>query len=1638
MKIKFERGTIMKKKISYLLLLSLFFNMFSGITILRVSAEEEIPVLWYQFEEGADASTVVNSGTGEEIDGTLQGGTSFGEGNTTGSAVYFDGASGYINMGTSEDLQPEIGTISYWYKKTEDTLAGTENILVWAKPDGTWNGEGWYLTIKDQNNEPNRPVLLMTDSNSSAAVIGDVDEFYQKDEWVHVAITINSNTNEVSIYRNGEEQEVATSGTPTITATTDTKYMGFNSTGYGGGYLSGALDDFRIYNRELSSSEIFELYEGKEVTVPEKVRVTGVTLDQETVSMEIGDTQKLETTVAPDDATNKNVIWETSDSSIVTVDEKGNITAVKTGAVTITVTTEDGEYKDTCEVAVQEQEDSSLNSSLELELKFDNNVEDTSANTIGAEWHGAEAAYVTGINGSAVRFNGMDNYIDLGTASTLQPENLTVSCWVKPEETISGEHMLVWNKPSGNYAGEGWYLSILDDSNPLKISTGTNPQESYASGDRSEFFPVNEWTHIAVTYDNETGDVSIFRNGLAQEVAYINKGSGIISNDTDHKYIGFNSPGYGGGYANVDIDEFKIYSMVATTEDIRHIYKAEGGNIADEDIAQLDLDQISVPTETRGDITLPTEGKNGSSISWESSNSDIISNTGVVARPSKDTAVILTATVSYGTATKLQEYTVTVKKLSQSIEQLQEFDMEEVIVTDPYYVNAFEKDVTYLEELESDRLLAGFRDVAGLEQKAERYGGWENTMIQGHTLGHYISALAHAYKNSKKDADLNKELKNRIDYIISELKDCQDANGNGYLFATEETHFDIIEGKASGSNWVPWYTMHKILSGLIDVYNYEGNETALEIASDLGDWIYNRASQWDSTTRSRVLSVEYGGMNDCLYELYKLTNDENHLTAAHIFDEDSLFTSLYNGNDVLANIHANTTIPKLIGALNRYRTLGEDEEFYLSASEQFWRMVVEDHTYITGGNSENEHFREAEILDGYRDAVNNETCNSYNMLKLTRDLFKVTGDVKYADFYERSLINEIMASQNPETGMATYFKAMGTGYFKVFGSQTHHFWCCTGTGMENFVKLNDSLYYHTDTDLYVNLYLSSTLNWEEKGLILTQEADLPASDKVNFVIDAAPAEPVNLKFRYPAWIAEGKEIAVLVNGETMDVETEGGYITISRVWSAGDEIELTLPMEVQISRLSDNEDAVAFTYGPVVLSAGLGTEDMTTASHGIQVLKATKNVSIKDYILLKTDTIEEWIDDLKNNIVKTDGEVEFTLRNTDEDDNLVFTPHYKRYEDRYGIYFYLVEKDSETFQETILANKKSDKLEDATIDVVQITNDQHELQHNLQGNSEGGSFGGYNLRHANTGQSSTDGFGWFSYDMKVDPSVMNYLVAKYYSGDVGRTFNIYIDDHLLKEETVEEKNPTDFYDARYEIPSEWIEGKEQVTVKFANRGASFVGGVFDKLYILKDYDTDVSFETVTIDGEAASLSDHIYTSVVPANNTAVNITFTLSSKNALVYVDDILIDDTMARKIDLAGNTTTLNVKVVAEDEVTEGKYTVVIEKKEEETGGKPFAIVTEGNLDRTDGLRAVIEVDPVEGVNTHQGTEVVLFQLMKGNTPVSIVALERNILSSEQFTAYFNVDPSDSTYTVRTFVLDSFHSDLSAPVSLANQETLN
>lgn len=640
------------------------------------------------------------------------------------------------------------------------------------------------------------------------------------------------------------------------------------------------------------------------------------------------------------------------------------------------------------------------------------------------------------------------------------------------------------------------------------------------------------------------------------------------------------------------------------------------------------------------------------------------------------------------------------KATYENLSDLSAFQLGDIRLTDDYFVNATEKETQYLLSFDVKKLLAGFRETAGIDtQGATRYPGWEDSLIGGHTLGHYITACVQAYQSANTTDTHKEKLLSVITAIIDSLKECQDKVGTGFIFGAKltdkggiEAQFNNVEDNKAdifSEAWVPWYTMHKLIAGIVSVAELQDETSkavsakALKAASDLGDWTYERASKWSDTVRYTVLGIEYGGMNDCLYDLYKLTNKKEHAEAAHLFDEEALFEKVLNaksGDHVLDNLHANTTIPKFLGALNRYVVFRNDPsvdvDIYLRYAKAFWNLVVNDHTYITGGNSEWEHFGPDGVLDSERTNANCETCNAYNMLKLTKRLYMITGDVKYVDYYENTFLNSILPSQNPETGMTTYFQPMATGYFKVFSTQFTKFWCCTGSGMENFSKLGESLYYHKNTTLVVNQFISSELNWSEQGIKVTQETKIPVTNDSVFTISVPDGKTadITIALRLPDWLAF--DASIRINGVEYSYTSNNGYAFVSGPFADGTKLTITLPMEIKAFSLPDNENVYAFKYGPVVLSALLGTEDMSVSTTGIDVTIPVSKLIATDYTSSGTDsitvpakTVKAFIDHINEYMVRdrTADELIFRLKNKDTD--LTFVTHYSQYLQRYGIYW---------------------------------------------------------------------------------------------------------------------------------------------------------------------------------------------------------------------------------------------------------------------------------------------------------------------------------------------------------------------------------
>ena len=611
---------------------------------------------------------------------------------------------------------------------------------------------------------------------------------------------------------------------------------------------------------------------------------------------------------------------------------------------------------------------------------------------------------------------------------------------------------------------------------------------------------------------------------------------------------------------------------------------------------------------------------------------------------------------------------------------ISDYTVSSVSAEGDFFENALEKEIDYLMSLDPERLLVNFRKNAGILTDLEPYGGWENSLIGGHTMGHYLTALSQAYVNAATPSSDRKKIYGRITELIDGLAECQRKNGflwgASFLSVNVEEQFDNVEkGRCDifKEAWVPWYTMHKILEGLISVYAETGYQPSLDIACRLGDWVCDRTKKWNDDTRRTVLSIEYGGMNDAMYDLYALTGEKKYADAAHVFDEDALFERIRSGGlNVLNNLHANTTIPKVIGAMKRWLVLGDKAgDEYLETAEIFWQTVIDHHTYATGGNSEWEHFGEDDVLNRERTNCNCETCNVYNMLKLTKYLFDATGDKKYADYYENAFINHIMASQNPETGMTTYFQAMATGYFRTYSTPTDSFWCCTGSGMENMTKLGDGIYFNRGGDIIVNMYLSSVLEDPTLGLKITQTSDIPESDVAKFELSLKEPKEFALMLRVPDWAAG--DISLTVNGESCEFAEEAGYAVIKRKWKDGDAVEVKIPLALKALNLQDGVYTLCFKYGPVLLAAKLSDENMSTTYTGMSVIIPEKTTVQNDTLILNEGILPKDVKAEPAKYFKKGEGLSFEFEAVSEP--MEFVPYYSLYNTRYGIYWRLKEAE---------------------------------------------------------------------------------------------------------------------------------------------------------------------------------------------------------------------------------------------------------------------------------------------------------------------------------------------------------------------------
>ena len=588
------------------------------------------------------------------------------------------------------------------------------------------------------------------------------------------------------------------------------------------------------------------------------------------------------------------------------------------------------------------------------------------------------------------------------------------------------------------------------------------------------------------------------------------------------------------------------------------------------------------------------------------------------------------------------------------------FSIKQVRLRAGPFLRAAEVNRRYMMSLDPERLLHMFRVTAGLPSSAAPLGGWEQpgNELRGHFTGHYLSACALA------SASLGDEsFKTRGDHLVADLAKCQTALGNGYLSAFPETFFDRL--RAGTNVWAPFYTLHKIMAGLLDMHVFCENRQALDVLKGMADWTRRWVDPLGEAQMSRVLEREYGGMNDVLYNLFAITGDRSYRQLASRFDHERIFAPLAEGRDELKGLHVNTQIPKIIGAARRYEIVG-DSRFH-DIADYFWREVTARRSYCTGGTSNGERWgsdpgKLASELSGYTQ----ECCCTYNMLKLTRHVFSWTADPRCADYYERALFNGILGTQHPDDGMTLYYVSLASGYWKMFGLPLDAFWCCTGSGIESFAKLGDSIYFHDDEGLYVNLFVASELDWQEKGVRIIQETSFPESDTTTLTLQCSKPTRMPLRIRVPYWATRGG--TVKINGRELESFAEpSSYFVLNRTWQSGDKVTITIPMSLHIDSMPDDSTIQALMYGPLVLAGRLGTEGLTkdvlraepTAIREVPRYRG-KPVSAPEF-KAKSQDLRDWVEPVSGRPLE--------FQTVGQQTNVTLIPFYKVLDERYAVYW---------------------------------------------------------------------------------------------------------------------------------------------------------------------------------------------------------------------------------------------------------------------------------------------------------------------------------------------------------------------------------
>ena len=739
-------------------------------------------------------------------------------------------------------------------------------------------------------------------------------------------------------------------------------------------------------------------------------------------------------------------------------------------------------------------------------------------------------------------------------------------------------------------------------------------------------------------------------------------------------------------------------------------------------------------------------------------------------------------------------------------------------------------DAKYLLTLENDRLLTGYRVRAGLDAKAKGYGGWdsvEGKQLTGHIAGHYLSAVSLMFA-----ATGDVRFKQRADELVVGMKEVQDKRATGYLGALTDAQgrdgADIFEKDIAAGNirsggfdlngmWAPWYTLHKTFAGLRDAYRYCGNATALQLEVKFAQWAERVLAKLDATQIQSMLNCEFGGMNEVMVDLFVDTGDQRWLDLSRKFEHQLVTAGLKKREDILPGKHGNTQIPKLIGSLDRYAATGDADD--LTAATFFWDRVVHHHSYATGGHGKDEYFGAADHLNDRIDGRTAESCNVYNMLKLTRRLFTYQPSADLADFQERALFNHVLGSIDPHDGSTCYMVPVGRGVNREYANMQDSFTCCVGSGMESHALHGDGIYHESGDKLWVNLYAPSTVDWKAGGVKLEMATEFPIGESAVIKLKMAAAKEFTLVLRQPGWA--GKGFAVKINGTPTTGTPQPGlrteaadasvFVEFKRLWKDGDTVEVTLPKSLHMEPLADNANRVAILWGPLVLAGKLSSGDEHKNAPGSNV----DNLMSIPVFIAAGRPVSEWL----KPVAGQPGS--FLSEGVGRDREVEMVPFYQLHRTRYAAYWDLFTAQSWQDKAADIARQREHqlKLEAATVAFVQPGEMQPERDFHQQGEAS--------TPDRVIGRACRRGSKWFSFDLPVEAARPMTLVLTYIRDEWRRrTFDILIDGEKIAAQVIEERGPQQFFDVEYPLPPSTVKDKKKVTVRFQATDGNEIAAIF--------------------------------------------------------------------------------------------------------------------------------------------------------------------------------------------------------------------